>query len=104
MQVATALRCGLRGLRGGTTLPRLLCKRRGARNEKALPSLSERQILAWAKAHFQATGRWPHRQSGAVSGSNGESWRIIERALSSGDRGLSGGLPISKLLKKHGLL
>jgi hypothetical protein len=103
MRVATAIRLGLRGLKRGTTLARLLDEHRGVRNQKDLPQLSERQIIAWAKAHFRATGNWPHQFSGRVIGTNGESWRIIARALKNGSRGLPGGLNVSKLLEKHGL-
>jgi hypothetical protein len=102
--VNQALRQGLRGLDGGTSLPRLLNERRGARSPAALPPLSEQQIIGWAKAHFRATGRWPNDHSGAIIESNGESWRTISRALQGGKRGLTGPTTLLRLLQKHGLV
>jgi hypothetical protein len=43
--ISAALQRGLRGLRGGSSLARLLADRRGARNRGALPKLTEEQIL-----------------------------------------------------------
>jgi hypothetical protein len=48
-RIDRALRAGDRGLPGGDSLPRLLARERGTRNHKALPPLSEEQILTWAK-------------------------------------------------------
>jgi hypothetical protein len=71
--VCAALRQGLRGL-PRDTLPRLLARRFGARNQGDLPRLSERLILRWADAHRAAHGRWPVAGSGAVDGAPGETW------------------------------
>jgi hypothetical protein len=101
--IAQNLRLGLRGFPRGSSLARLLQDRRGARNDKNLPPLTERQIVAWAKAHFKATGHWPNRHSGVIDGSNGERWRIIDRALRVGLRGLRGGSTVRRFLQKHGL-
>jgi hypothetical protein len=46
-----ALRLGLRGLPGGSSLARLLDEQRRVRNVKNLPPLTEEQILAWADEH-----------------------------------------------------
>ena len=64
--VDLALRKGVRGLPGGSSLARLLAAHRGVRNRTALPQLSEEQILVWADAHQQRTGSWPTNDSGAV--------------------------------------
>lgn len=101
--VNRALGDGLRGLEGGTSLPRLLNEHRGTRRRDALPPLSEQQIIDWAKAHFQETGHWPSPKSGKAADSNGETWRTIERALANGTRGLQGGTTLTKLLRQHGL-
>ena len=53
---------GLRGLAGGSSLPRLLAEQRGVRNVHGLPPLTEEQVLAWADAHHARTGRWPVSQ------------------------------------------
>src|SRR3954467_13556960 len=47
-RIDSALRIGLRGLRGGISLARLLTECRGVRNQGALPPLSVQQILKWA--------------------------------------------------------
>ena len=68
----TALRLGLRGLAPGSSLARLLGERRGVRNRKRLPPLTEEQVLAWADAHHEGTGRWPNRDDGPIPDTNGE--------------------------------
>src|SRR5271166_2870623 len=57
--VDTALRLGLRGLTGGSSLARLLAEERQVRNLRQLPPLSRKQILAWADAFHRRQGRWP---------------------------------------------
>ncbi len=57
--VDAALRSGLRGLPGESSLAQLLAKKRGVRNHLALPPLRPKKILVWADAHFARTGRWP---------------------------------------------
>lgn len=54
--VNQALLQGLRRVPGGSSLARLLALHRGVRNRKALPNLTEEQILAWADAHHARTG------------------------------------------------
>jgi hypothetical protein len=103
LHVAAALSLGCRGFSGGTTLPRLLTEHRGVRNPKRLPDLTEQQIVEWAKAHFETTGQWPHRDLGRVTAAPEESWAGIHMALRRGSRGLPSGLSIFKLLQKHGL-
>jgi hypothetical protein len=93
-----ALRDGFRGLPGGDSLPHLLARARGVRNVHDLPPLTERQILAWAKAHRRRTGRWPTYYVGAVEGAPGESWWAINSALRDGLRGLPGGSSLARLL------
>src|SRR5262245_61168288 len=53
--IDAALRIGLRGLSGGSSLAQVLAEHRGLRNRKALPKLTEDQILAWADAHYGRT-------------------------------------------------
>ena len=55
-QVERALQDGFRGLRGGSSIAKLLAKHRGVRNIGELPKLTEGRILAWADAHFGRTG------------------------------------------------
>src|SRR5260370_28271424 len=71
-RIDSALRIGLRGLRGGTSLARLLAECRSVRNQGALPPLTAQQILAWVDAHKRRTGSWPTSESGPVFGQPGE--------------------------------
>jgi hypothetical protein len=93
-----ALRVGLRGLPGGSSLARLLTEERGVRNPKELPRLTVRQIRAWARAHRRRTREWPTRRSGPVAEAPGETWSAIDAALGQGYRGLRAGLSLSRLL------
>lgn len=96
-----ALREGLRGLRGGSSLARLLADERGVRNIHRLPPLTEEQILAWADAFHQGTGSWPTRESGTIPDSGGEKWSSVDVALRLGARVLPGGSSLAKLLAHH---
>jgi hypothetical protein len=100
-QVDDALRLGLRGLRGGSSLPRLLLARRRVRKRLELPSLSETQILAWADKHRRRTSAWPTTRSGLIPGTRGTTWRQISQALRRGDRGLPGGTSLREFLEDH---
>jgi hypothetical protein len=99
--VDRALRLGIRGLRGGSSLPRLLDERRGVRNHSNLPLLSIPKILAWADAHHRRTGRWPSAKIGLVHGGNGDTWLAVNSALRDGRRGLPGGYSLAKLLAER---
>jgi hypothetical protein len=99
--VDRALRAGLRGLAGGSSLPQLLAQELGARNIHDLPNLSEGQILHWADEHRERTGSWPTGRSKAIPGSRGETWIAIDNALRQGARGLPGGSSLAQLLAEH---
>jgi hypothetical protein len=99
--VDNALRQGWRGLKGGTSLARLLARKRGVRNRGALPRLNEKQILAWADAYRERTGRWPTGSSGPIDEAPGETWRAVHLALAHGLRGLKSGLSLAQLLHKY---
>ncbi len=101
--VVAAMRAGHRGLRRGFSLVQLLARRRGARNPKRLPPLTQKQILAWARSFFKTEARWPSNRSGPIVQSPGDTWRTIDDALRKGSRGLPGGSSLAKLLRKHGL-
>ena len=96
-----ALRLGLRGLEGGSSLARLLAEHRHVRNLQQLPRLSRQQILAWADAHQKRTGAWPTAQSGPVAGAPGQTWRALDSALRVGLRGLPGGSSLARLLAQE---
>jgi hypothetical protein len=98
LAVDIALRQGCRGLPGGSSLARALAEHRGARNKKALPSLSVEQILTWADSYRERSGQWPKYTSGPIMDSPGETWSGINTALVAGIRGLPGGSSLAKLL------
>jgi hypothetical protein len=95
-----ALRLGLRGLRGGSSLAKLLAKKRGIRNRAALPKLTVSQTLRWADSHFRRTGRWPTCSAGEIPEAPHESWRNIDNALRRDNRGLLGESSLAQLLAK----
>jgi hypothetical protein len=100
-RIDSALRVGLRGLPGGSSLARLLAKERGVRNRKALPPLTEDTIAAWAEAHHRRTGRWPTEDAGRVHGAAGEVWNNVAAALAQGLRTLPGGDTLARLLERR---
>jgi hypothetical protein len=97
--IDSALRDGRYGLRGGTTLARLLASKRDYRSKRIAPPLTVAQILDWAKAHRAATGKWPTADSGPVRGVKGEHWTAIDGSLRHGFRDLPGGSSLSKLVR-----
>jgi hypothetical protein len=99
--ISAALNQGARGLPGGSSLAHLLWVERGVRHHLALPELTARQILAWADAHYERTGRWPNVNSGAIEEAPGELWAAVNSALEQGHRGLPGGASLAKLLAKR---
>jgi hypothetical protein len=96
-----ALKTGVRGLPGGSSLTRILVEHRGVRNKVHPPHLSVQQILAWADAHFKQTGLWPRADSGPVFQLSGEKWSAVNLALRIGLRGLPGGSSLAKLLAER---
>ena len=96
--INAALRYGLRGLPGGSSLARLLAEHRGVRNYRQLPPLTEEQILTWADAHYQRSGAWPTGKSGPISEAPGETWMGVQMALRNGGRGMPGGSGLPLLL------
>jgi hypothetical protein len=99
--IDTALRQGLRGLRDGSSLARLLAEHRGKRNRKALPPLTLKRILGLADAYHARVGKWPTGASGPIDDAPGETWTAVNVALSQGRRGLPGGLSLASLLAKR---
>jgi hypothetical protein len=82
--VSIALRTGSHGLPGGSSLGKLLKNERRARNRAYAPRLTERQILAWAGAHYRRCGRWPSSLSGAIQDASGETWNAVDLATEAG--------------------
>ena len=101
LAVDAALHIGGRGLPGDSSLWRLLVEHRGIRSSSDHPPLSVESILAWADAHRQRTGDWPHINSGPITEANGLCWTTVDNALHNGCRSLPGGSSLSKLLVHH---
>jgi hypothetical protein len=100
-QVDNALRYGLRGLPGGSSVARLLAEHRGHRNIMDLPRLTVDLILTWADAWHRRTGRWPLIESGPIPEAPADTWRSVYTALWHGGRGLPPGGTLPKLLAEH---
>lgn len=101
--VNSALRSGGRGLQGSISLSDLLWKERGRTKRlisSDLPDLTEQGILEWADRHYEAKGRWPTSATGPIDGTQYETWGRIDYALKRGNRGLTGGRSLPKLLSQ----
>ena len=99
--INTALIRGRRGLPGGSSLANLLKEHRGVRNKQDLPILTLKQILCWADAFNERTGKWPNYECGPIPEATGETWKGVHMALMAGGRGLTGGSSLSSLLKNE---
>jgi hypothetical protein len=93
-----ALRQGHRRLAGGSSLLRLLVRKRGVRDPLNLPTLTVKQILNWADLHLQRTGQQPKYDADPVVDAPGETWAAVDSALRYGKRSLSAGSSLAKLL------
>jgi hypothetical protein len=103
LAVDTALRCGIRGLPGGSSLPQVLAEHRDVRNHADLPPLSVDQVLAWADAFHKRTGEWPKLKNWpeVIYDSGGETWGNVIQAIGRGLRGFTGNETLFDLLAKH---
>jgi len=99
-RIDNSLQQGQRGLPKGSSLAKVLAEHRGVQNRHNRPPLTIDQIVAWVDAHKEATGGWPNRKSGQVTGTD-ETWAGIDAALHRGSRGLPGGSSLAKLLGEH---
>ena len=101
--VQAALSAGGRGLPGGDSLSRFLERERGVCHRLNKPRLTTKQILAWADAQFESSGKWPTVHD-PLDPAPGESWNAINAALERGSRSLNGDSSLAKLLaEKRGV-
>ena len=103
VSVDQALRVGVRGLSGGSSLSQLFI-RHGLKSEK--PDLTEDMIIEAAKVYLGRTGKLPAAVSGDATTDFGfpEKWVHVDSALRRGQRGIdTKGSSLPQLLKKHGL-
>jgi hypothetical protein len=63
--------------------------------------LTVQEILRWADAHREMTGKWPTRASGQILGAKLESWLSVDYALRQGLRDLPGNSSLAQLLSEH---
>jgi Type III restriction enzyme, res subunit len=101
LSVDKVLRNGRRCLPGGSSLAQLLAQHRGVRNVQRLPPLTFEQVLAWADAYHEQTGKWPTANSGQVADAPGETWVNLDTALAQGLRNLPAGSSLARLLDEH---
>lgn len=111
--IDTALRIGIRGLSGGSSLAALseeISKQHGLYyvNRKKQEPFTVDAIKQSIHAHHQATGQWPSRRSGKVKYgpcAGKATWGAIEHALYDGGRGLEGGSSLAilneEVARKH---
>ena len=98
--INVALRVGVRGLAGGTSLARLLARKRARKTHLDATMLTVDQILIWADEFFRRKGTWPIRSSGRIRGTQ-ETWARVNDALKGGYRGLPGSSSLAAVLVKH---
>ena len=96
--IEAALTTGKPGLPGGSSLLRFLIDQRGARRQQSLRPAPKPLIRAWAGAHFQRHGAWPHKRSGAIPEAPEETWMAVDVALRHGYRGLPEGSTLYRFL------
>jgi superfamily II DNA or RNA helicase len=101
VNIDQALTKGLRGLPKGSSLAQLLAKHRDVRNRKRQPKLKVEQILDWADAHRERTGKWPRRNCGPIADAPGENWANVGQALVVGLRSLPKCSSLARLLAEH---
>jgi hypothetical protein len=101
-QIDNALRYGLRGLPGGSSVAQLLAEHRGHRNIMRLPRLTVALILRWTDAWHRRTGEWPLIHSGQIpEAAYGDTWKDIDIALRFGLRGLRPGRSLPQVLARR---
>jgi hypothetical protein len=98
--VHLALSQGYRGLPGGSSLARLLLRRRGVGRAISLRPLTTGEILTWTDAYHERHGRWPSLNAGKVPEAAPLTWVAIDLALRRGGHGLPGGSSLARLLKQ----
>src|SRR5258707_350035 len=65
------------------------------------PELNVGQILGWADAFHEQTGRWPRKDFGQISHALGEKWSRVNNALQVGPRGLPARSSLARLLAEY---
>jgi hypothetical protein len=97
--VDTALARGWAGLRGKSTLARLLAQHRGKALNRTLLGPSVDEILKWADEFYDRHGRWPSKHDGRIVGVRW-SWSAIEHLISRHGCGIDGVQSLAQLLAR----
>jgi hypothetical protein len=100
-RIAEALISGKRGLTDRITLAEFIHQNLDPSVPIGKRQLTIEEILAWANAHKQRTGRWPVQNSGALPDEPGLTWSIIHTCLRKGHRGVGPGLSLRRLLAEY---
>lgn len=102
-----ALIRGSRGLTGRSSLKKLLVGRQavppGIHQPLRRPEMPLERIWKWARAHHRRHDEWPGRDSGAIPGSDRETWAKVDAALNGGFRGLPDGSTLLTFLASRGV-
>jgi len=98
--VQTALVKGTCGLPGGSTLHRLLARRRKARDARmTVPDLTLKKVLDWVDSHWARTNQWPRRDDGPVAECPWISWSTIHHRLMAGEWDVAPGTTLAMWLR-----
>ena len=89
--VSAALVLGQRGFPPGGSLAGLFVRHGRFQYRASDKKLTVGQIMAWAKAWYRRTGRWPSIRSGEIPGQGGMTWRDVNTILRSGRAGRPAG-------------
>lgn len=100
-KVSSALRFGMRGLPGKTTLAKLLKEKREVRPRGGSSDLTLDQIRVWIASYHQRTGKWPTATSGSILDAPGETWKGVHLALYRGRRRLTGGSSLARVVREY---
>ena len=73
----------------------------GTRNIRNLAQFTPKLIKSWIVDYRRKTGKFPVVLAGEIPGTNGETWRIVDKALSRGLRGLPGGSSLFKFIQDN---
>jgi hypothetical protein len=63
--------------------------------------LTVKEVLRWADAYHEITGKWPSKTSGQIPFAKHENWMSIDYALRRGFRKLPGKCSLAQLLTEH---
>jgi hypothetical protein len=66
------------------------------------PPLTVAEVITWADAHRDRTGRWPNAYSGPIPDAPlGTNWKLVDNGLRHGSRGLPGESSLAQLLAEQ---